>query len=288
MHNPPPLPPPLATAEDLLALAQALEQEAASRYQDLAARMQGRGEADLARLFTQLAEVEGKHARQVESRSLRLFGTPPDPARVRWDLPENFDEEAARSASLTPYAALVIAVRNEERAFAFYCHVAAAAPPAVAAIAEDLAREELDHAAWLRRARREAWRREGRRPRPVLPEDVAALRNSVMVGRAAMARLHAALALSLQAAGEAALAVIFRQIAEEEASGIVAEESCPGVQDGLRVLEEEFERLADIAARSSDSAMVALAQEEAERTLRWLARAGGAWRNELLQPVAPA
>jgi len=121
------LPAPVTSAEELLAIAHVLEKEAAARYRELAERMRLRGEERLAGLFAFLGRIEEKHADQVDRRSEAILGKVPDPAIVRWELPENFDEEEARSAMLTPYRALAIAVRNEERAFAFYSYVAASA-----------------------------------------------------------------------------------------------------------------------------------------------------------------
>jgi hypothetical protein len=114
----------------------------------------------------------------------------------------------------------------------------------VAAIAEDLAQDELEHAALLRRARREAWRREKRpAPVPALPETVAALRAALLIERANTARLHAALAARLEQEGDAVLAAAFRQVAQEEDPSSTADDTAPTVRDGLRVLEEAFDRL---------------------------------------------
>jgi hypothetical protein len=244
---------------------------------------------ELARLFGFLAGLEDKHAQQVNARSRPFGSAGPDLAIVRWEIPENFDEEAARSAALTPYGALAVAVRNEERAFAFYCHAAAAASPDIAAMAEDLARDELQHAAMLRRARRDAWRREGRRPAATgLPDSVAALHNLIEVWRGEAAQLHHALAHRLDAEGEADLAAVFRQVADSESPDSIPGEfaAClPEVRDGLRVLEDAFERLSDIAVQCADPAIGEAAQVGAEETVLWLAIAGGAWRNTLLQRV---
>ena len=60
-----------------------------------------------------------------------------------------------------PYQALAFAVRNEERAFAFYTYVSAeTVDHGVRALAEDLARDELDHASRLRRLRRRAFHKD--------------------------------------------------------------------------------------------------------------------------------
>ena len=69
--------------------------------------------------------------------------------------------------TVTAYRVLAIAVRNEQRAFAFFAYVAAHAPDQeLRQLAEDLAHERLGHAATLRRERRKAWRRMLERPRP--------------------------------------------------------------------------------------------------------------------------
>ena len=51
MDRPPPLPPPLTTPGDLLALAHALEKEAASRYLNLASKMRLCGEMNWRNCF---------------------------------------------------------------------------------------------------------------------------------------------------------------------------------------------------------------------------------------------
>src|SRR5437868_944502 len=94
--------------------------------------------------------------------SRRKSGKAPDPSEVRWELPATFDEETAGelagSALATPYRALSMAVRNEERAFALWTYIAAQAEdPAIRQAAETMAREELEHVSLLRRARRRAY-----------------------------------------------------------------------------------------------------------------------------------
>jgi hypothetical protein len=81
---------------------------------------------------------------------------------VRWDAPETFDAETMAeikaSRLTTPYRALAMAVRNEERAFAFWSYVAAfTADPEIRKAAEAMAREELAHVATLRKERRSAY-----------------------------------------------------------------------------------------------------------------------------------
>lgn len=277
-----PIPPPIADVPDLFTLARALEAEAARRYRELADRMARRGENELASLFTFLAGLEDKHGDQVVARGA-TFGAPPDPTRIAWEVPENFDEEAARSARLTPYGALAIAVRNEERAFAFYCHAAVSCPPALAAVVEDLARDELQHAALLRRGRRKAWRKEGGRPQPALPVSAAALNRDITARRRAMASGHLGLAQRLRQSADPELAAAFERIGKEQDAEAAPSMQPPAIEHALKELEQEFETMIDIASRSGDADIVSVAQSAAEDTVRWLALAGGSWRNRLLK-----
>ncbi|MDZ5650087.1 ferritin family protein [Nitrospirillum sp. BR 11828] len=153
---------PVASMEELLAIALAMEEEAVRRYTMLAERPGNT--PDLAALFRDLAVEESRHVVAVGGCAGAILGHMPSSAPVRWHLPPDIArswEEVEASTTLSPYKALSIAVLNEERAFAFYSYVAAhAAAPAVARQAETLAQEELAHAAHLRRARRQAYHQE--------------------------------------------------------------------------------------------------------------------------------
>jgi rubrerythrin len=293
-----PSPAPGST-QDLLALANALEREAARRYRELAERLRLAGEPELEALFGFLAGLEDKHGDQIAEQADACSSGDPPPSIATWDLPENFDEEAARSAKLTPYTALAIAVRNEERAFAFYCHAAAAAAnDDVRRIAENLARDELHHASLLRHARRAAFRREDRhadreKAADPLPQTPAAFRVLAEQWRVDAALGHHALAEALEKRGVQRLAMVFRLVANEELGAAAAalgsfSSGDPGnidhgwIRDGIRRIEVMFDRFCDIAERTSDVGILAEAQRAAESCLRWLALTGGAWRNELL------
>ena len=79
------------------------------------------------------------------------------------------DEHIPDRAS--PYGALARAVANEERAFNFYCRLAASATdPQMRAYAKAFAEEELAHAALLRAQRRQAFRSEHARSDSQLPD----------------------------------------------------------------------------------------------------------------------
>ena len=119
----------LESLDELFALAHAMEQEAANKYEALAQDMRGQGQDDLADVFTRLAAAEREHVESVAQWSQSRRGRSPDPALVRWEPPEALDKEAAAevkaSRLMTPYRALAMAVRNEERAFAFWSYLAA-------------------------------------------------------------------------------------------------------------------------------------------------------------------
>ncbi len=286
--------PRIGSTRELIALAHAMEQEAVRRYQDLAQRMREQGEAGLTATFALLAQMEARHVEQVETRAHELTGNPPDHALVTWELPDNFDADAARSATLSPYRALAIAVRNEERAFAFFSYLAAEAPnDTLRALAETFAKEELDHAARLRHERRRAWRSEhvGAPPHPASrPGSLdQMLAQAVPLERAAAAA-HRALAAANRADHQPATAALFEHAAADEdalaaelttwlgtrAAAPAATLHARSVFEGLGLLEQAFDRYADAADHATDEAMLQEAQRLAARALQRLAAVHGA------------
>ncbi len=276
--------------DELMALAIAMEQEAARRYRQMADRMRLQGETGLESLFIFLAGVEDKHAAQIGDRSLALLGHRPGSAPVRWELPEKFEEEEGRSYLLTPYRALAIAVRNEDRAFAFYSYLAAHADvPQIRQAAEDLAKDELDHAALLRRERRKAWREEPHEV-PAEAADLGSFLARVAAIEKFTAEAHHALAARLAAGGNPTEARVFEEAAHDEercaadalARGAArqpaafAGTSPETVRDGLRLLEYAFNQYAEVAERASDEAVLTAAQEFEARALKRLSYVQGA------------
>jgi rubrerythrin len=155
----------LRSLDEMFALAHAMEQEAASRYDGLAEDMRRQHKDDLAAVFTELATAEREHADSVTQWSQSRRGKNPDPALVRWEAPEIFDAEnvteVKTSRLMTPYRALAMAVRNEERAFAFWSYLAAYSEDSeIKKASEAMAKEELGHVATLRKERRRAYHRE--------------------------------------------------------------------------------------------------------------------------------
>lgn len=147
--------------EELFAIASTMDHEAATRYAEIAERMRREGNPALAEVFERLSADERGHLDNVVHWSQKTKGKDPDPALIRWQLPETFDDEGAATTDprlLSAYRALSMAVRNEERAFAFWTYVAAHAELAeIRQAAETMAHEELEHVSTLRRERRNAF-----------------------------------------------------------------------------------------------------------------------------------
>jgi len=151
--------------DELIAMAIAMEREAASRYDVLAADMAIAGRQELVDLFESLAAEERKHEAYIEA----WRGTSLPAASFKWRSPESLTDDAAAdaggAASMTPHRALALAVHNEERAFAFFSNIASAASDGeIRERAERLAVEELDHVVRLRLERRRAYRAESEAP----------------------------------------------------------------------------------------------------------------------------
>ncbi|MGE3874926.1 MAG: ferritin family protein [Parvibaculaceae bacterium] len=152
---------PIRSMDELLAVAMTMEKDSAGRYADLAERMRAAGRPELAEVFDRLVQEERGHIGMIAgwAQQLRRHVSETLPARTA---PQNvFDDENLALVSpelLDTYHALAIAVRNEERAFAFWSYMAAhGASPEIREAAERMAREELEHAKTLRRERRKAF-----------------------------------------------------------------------------------------------------------------------------------
>lgn len=152
-------PPKVKDPRELTALAMLLERRAAERFRLMAEAMRARGRLDLCDLFERLALEEDHH-----HGALRTLESDLDEDQYWEAWPAVLGEapsvpDAAQLAVLSVYQCLAEAVRNEEKAFRFFSYVATNADDsALRARAESLAKEELEHAAVLRRARRIAYR----------------------------------------------------------------------------------------------------------------------------------
>nr|WP_295834221.1 ferritin family protein [uncultured Azospirillum sp.] len=195
-------------------VAVGMEHEAALRYGQLAGIVARQGKSELAALFGRLAELEKAHEDELTQWAERDGLRAPQPVRFDWRMPETFDQ--AEGAQLFgPYEALAVAVRNEERAFAFYTYVAASAlTEEVRRRAEGMAREELEHVSLLRRWRREAFHasRQPRRRTPRTLEELFALSAAMEI---ASAEVNDAAAAAVGASGAVEAAAVLRRLADK-------------------------------------------------------------------------
>lgn len=267
-------PDPVRSLDELFALAQALETEAAVRYAELAANMRNIGLPEVAAVFDHLVAEEEKHAVAIEQWSRAARGTPPDAKQLRWRPSEAFDEEAARTIAssrlASAYRALSLAVRNEERAFLLWAHIAALAEDAeVRKAAEAVAMEELRHAAMLRRERRRAFHAT-RAAGPAQAPTAAAAREVELALAAGLARLAGSEAF-------AAWAPELRRLAAEAETMAATpglperptERAPPAAAEGADVT--ELRRLAERAAELYLGAADAAQDEQALLRLQSLA-----------------
>jgi rubrerythrin len=234
----------------------------------------------LAEVFAQLAAAEREHVDSVTRWSLSRRGKAPDPALVRWEAPETFDAETAReigtSRLATPYRALAMAVRNEERAFAFWSYVAAyAGDSEIKQAAEAMAREELSHVSTLRKERRRAYHKAHEESGRSVHGNKGVMQ---IDARALELRLTAQLAGMERGLGGAA-ATRTRELLEEtmqmsgKAEGIGNFPASLEQRDAETISEALVDAYLEAAESSEDQSQVALLQELAERAivrLAWL------------------
>jgi rubrerythrin len=134
-----------------MAQAIAMEIEAGERYDELADTMETHNNLDVAELFRKMAGIERKHAQQL----LQQMGWASAPAAppVVWpdggEGPETVASEAVHYL-MQPYHALQVALRSEERAAAFFAHLAANATGRVRDAALSLHHEEREHVALVK------------------------------------------------------------------------------------------------------------------------------------------
>lgn len=174
----------IRSMDELLAVAVAMERESAERYARLAERMRAAGRRELADVFDRLVREETGHIDMIVGWSQQALHHAPNPLPSEATPQDVFDDEAMALVSpelMDAYHSLAVAVRNEERAFAFWSYVAAhGTSPEIREAAERMAREELEHAKTLRRERRKAFF-EDRRLRAAVhrPYDLSSLEMEV-------------------------------------------------------------------------------------------------------------
>lgn len=215
--------PTISSAAELMAVSETMEREAAARYGELAAAMAAAGNAEAASVLHRLKADKQGHGDAIARRASELDPRPAPAAMARQaGLVSVLDEMADEDPyTTTAYRVLGIAVRHEQQAFVFHANVAAHAPDQeVRLLAEGLAHEGLEHAAVLRRQRREAWRRtpNGASHRPPPPQSLQELQALAESLECTMAARHHALAETAAALGDLASADVLRSVATEALS----------------------------------------------------------------------
>ncbi len=268
----------LESLDELFALANAMETEAANRYSELAKDMARQNKDSVAKIFAQLAAAEREHVDSVTRWSQSRRGKAPDAALVRWEAPRTFDldtaGEIATSRLMTPYRALATAVRNEERAFAFWSYVAAYSKDSdIKQAAEAMAREELGHVSTLRKERRRAYHTERGEVGRGVRDDATAMR---VDARALELRLAAQLAGFERSLGGAAAARTEQLLQETiqmsaQAEGIGKFPISLEQEDAETISETLAEAYLENAESSDDQTQVALLQGLAGKAIARLA-----------------
>jgi len=139
----------IGTTEELLAYSLALEEEAVERFNELADQMEVHNNYEVADLFYKLAEIEGKHVDNVKraSEGKQL------PDLLAWEFdwidggepPEGGSLEDAHYL-MSPWHAIELAKQGEQRAVAFFKHVAGSTTDnEVKKMARELVAEEQEH-----------------------------------------------------------------------------------------------------------------------------------------------
>lgn len=138
----------IRSTEELMAHAFAIEAEAEERYRDLAVVMEVHNNTEVAALFEKLADYEGAHAREIESRAANMSLPELAPWQFKWsraEAPELIDTLALHYR-MSPQEALSLALDAERQAFNFFRDVAACASETrLAEVAGIFAAEEEEH-----------------------------------------------------------------------------------------------------------------------------------------------
>ena len=146
--------PKIASLNDLLAVAYQIEIDAVDRYNLLADQMETHNNAELAKVFRDLARAEGIHGEEIR----RLAGEFDVAAHARQiakfersESPEEADLSSAHYM-MTPWHALQLSLGGEERALAYFTSIVETAKdPKVKALAAELVEEEAEHVSLVHR-----------------------------------------------------------------------------------------------------------------------------------------
>lgn len=132
--------------KDALDLATLIEEEAHERYLELADQMDKHRTPEAARFFRFMADNEAKHGAALSAQRRARFGDAPrDVTRAMLFDVEAPEYDAAR-AFMTAREALGVALRCEEKAYAFFAEALAHVnDPQVKTLFDELGAEEVSH-----------------------------------------------------------------------------------------------------------------------------------------------
>lgn len=137
-----------ASVDEFLGYAVKIEEDAAVHFYDLAEGMKACGNAEVAKLFYQLAGFSRQHLKEARERASALdveAVLPPDYVWPDQATPERTSLMAADPA-LSRLDALKAAILGERRGYEFYVAMGATSGnPEVTALAKEFAREEAEH-----------------------------------------------------------------------------------------------------------------------------------------------
>jgi len=138
----------ISSLGELLAHAHAIETDAVERYRMLADQMEVHHNRALAEIFRELAGHEEKHAAEILAQAGDIELPDLKPSEFKW--PGMESPEAAELDEMhylmTPWHALQMALRAEQRAHAFFAHMAeTAGEPEMKKWAEEFREEEAEH-----------------------------------------------------------------------------------------------------------------------------------------------
>lgn len=135
---------------EFLALAIAMEEEAAERYLELADMMEAHDNQKVSKLFRDMNRYSCLHRDSIKDRAAGIDLPALKSWQYRWNMPSEVGGEEGFDYSLSAYDALVYARENEQRAMQFYQKVAdGSKEDAIQKMASEFAEEEREHTAML-------------------------------------------------------------------------------------------------------------------------------------------
>lgn len=132
--------------KDALDLAVLVEQEAEERYAELADQMEIHRTEEAGAFFRLMVLNERKHGAELAARRKKLFGDAPRAVGRAMLFDVEAPEYDEARAFMSPKEALDVAMRSEQKAYAFFDAVVPRLPEGeVRALFEELRQEELHH-----------------------------------------------------------------------------------------------------------------------------------------------